>query len=78
MMTFSMAMPSAASVPGRRRRCQSARVATQFTRGSMLMSFAPRRIMSMAAWPNRPSPLDGSGSLPQNTMSSGNVNAGSS
>ena len=58
--------------------CYIPRVATQFTRGSMLMSFAPRRIMSMAAWPNRPSPLDGSGSLPQNTMSSGNVNAGSS
>ncbi len=78
MMTLSMAMASAVSVPGRSRRCQSARVDTQFTRGSTHMSLEPRRIMSMAAWPNRPSPLDGRGSLAQNTMSSGSSNIGSS
>ena len=78
MMTLSMAMASAVSVPGRRRKCQSARVETQFTRGSMHMSLEPRRIMSMAACPNSPSPFDGRGSFAQNTMSSGSWNIGSS
>ena len=79
MMTLSMAMASAVSVPGRSRRCQSARVDTRIhARLDAHERLEPRRIMSMAAWPNRPSPLDGRGSLAQNTMSSGSSNIGSS
>ena len=71
MMMDSHAMASAVSVPGRTRRCTSARVASQFTRGSTLMSFAPRFMRSMTAWPQRPSPFDASAILPHMTMTSG-------
>ena len=51
MMTWSMARATAASVPGRSWMLYSAREPSQVTRGSTVMSFIPRFIMSTMAWP---------------------------
>ena len=76
MMMDSHAMAMAVSVPGRTRRCTSARVASQLTRGSTEMSFAPRFMRSMTACPHRPSPLEASGILPHMTITPGTWYAG--
>ena len=51
MMTFIMPSASAASVPGRTRRCSSLFVASQVTFGSTVTSFMPRFMRSMTQWP---------------------------
>ena len=77
-MMLHMAMASAQSVPGRRRRWYLARVAIQLTRGSMDMISAPRFMRSMMAWPKNPSPFDSSGALPHSMMYFGTSKRGSS
>ena len=69
-------MAMAVSVPGRTRRCTTERVDSQLTRGSTEMSFAPRFMRSMTAWPKKPSPLEARGILPHMTMTPGTWKAG--
>ena len=49
MMIASQAIAMAVSVPGRTRRCTAERVESQVTRGSTLMTFAPRFMRSITA-----------------------------
>ena len=77
MMVSMSASASAVSVPGRSCTVRLPGCApSHVMRGSMQMKRVPIFIMSMSACPNRPSPLEYSGILPQHTTYLGSSNSG--
>ena len=71
MMTLSMPIASAASVPGRMRSQYFALAAIQVSFGSMTSSSLPRFMASTIQWPRKASALLMTGLVPQMTMHSG-------
>ena len=71
MMTLSMAMAKAASVPGRTRSQYAEREASQVSDGSMVIILEPRCMQSTIQPPKKLSEFETTALQPQFTMTSG-------